>query len=60
MVVDSQIFFFFSIGKLYMHLVGFEPMTSPSNLLLQGKEMLFELDLLGSCRFSNQDDFSFT
>ena len=43
-----------------MHLVGFEPMTSPSNLLLQGKEMPFELDLLGSCTFSNQYDFSFT
>jgi hypothetical protein len=38
-------FFFFKIGNL--HLVGLEPTTSPSILLLQGEEVPFQLELIG-------------
>ena len=31
-----------------MHLVGLEPTTSPSTLLLQREEVLFELELNGN------------
>ena len=36
---------FLFIGNLHAHLVGFEPTTTPSTLLLQRKEMPFELEL---------------
>ena len=37
-------FFFFLIGKLHMHMVGFEPITSLFTLLLQGEDVPFELE----------------
>ena len=37
---------FFLIGKLHVHLIGLEPETSPSTMLLQG-EVPFKLDLIG-------------
>ena len=37
---------FFFIGN-YTHSVRLEPMTLLSTLLLQGEEVLFELDLIG-------------
>ena len=37
-----------SIFGLHKFLVDLEPMTLPSNLLLQGKEIPFELELIGS------------
>ena len=36
---------FSRISKLHMHLVDLESMSSPSTLLLQGKEVSFELEL---------------
>ena len=35
------------IGKLHVHLVGFELMTSSSALPWQGEEVPFELELTG-------------
>ena len=35
------------IGKLHVHLVGFDPMTSSSTLPWQGEEVPFELELTG-------------
>ena len=35
------------IGKLLVHLVGFDPMTSSSLLPWQGEEVSFELELTG-------------
>ena len=41
--VFDSIFFF--IDKLYAHIVGLEPTTSSSILLLQAEEVAFELKL---------------
>ena len=38
---------FLFIGKLHTHLASFEPMTSPSTLLLQREKVPFELELIG-------------
>ena len=38
----------FFIVKLHTHLVGLELMKSPFTLLLQGKEVPFELELIGT------------
>lgn len=35
------------IGKLHVHLVGFEPMTSSSTLPWQGEEVPLEIELTG-------------
>ena len=45
-------FFFSFIGKLCMHPVGHEPKTSLSTQHLQGKEVLDELELIGSTKDS--------
>ncbi len=39
----TNYFFFFLVGKLQTHRVGFEPMTLASILLLWKEELLFEL-----------------
>jgi hypothetical protein len=44
-VIEENVFF-----KLLTHLVGLEPMTSPSTLLSQGEEVPFELELIGDRR----------
>ncbi len=41
-MIEENVFF-----KLLTHLVGLEPMTSPSTLLFQGEEVPFELELIG-------------
>ena len=38
-----------------MHLVGLEPTTSPSTLLLQKEEVLFELELNGNDEIHSYD-----
>ena len=38
-----------------MHLVGLEPTTSPSTLLLQREEVLFELELNGNDEIHSYD-----
>ena len=42
-----SLFFIIIIIDRYTHLVGLEPMTSPSTLLFQGEEVPFELELIG-------------
>ena len=40
--------FYFFIAKIHTHLMGLEPTTSPSTLLLQREEVPFELELNGN------------
>jgi hypothetical protein len=55
----QSFFFFFLISKLHMHLVGLEPMVSPSTLL-QREEVPFELKLIGLESFSDRNDIKVT
>ena len=38
--------YFVFIGKLHLQMMGIEAMTSPSTLLLQRKEVSFELEFI--------------
>ena len=44
--ISKENHFFFTIGKLHMHVLSFEFMTSPSIQLSCKKEVSFELELI--------------
>ena len=56
--IAKHIIFF--IGKLHMHLVGFEPTTSLCIPLLWKEEVPFELELIGTFFFLIKKKKKFT